>query len=75
MKTLDIHFNHNNEIRFIEDVYNIMVTGSHLIVTTKKTEENQTGEHFLFTSNEVFNLSEIANYTIKQKTIRYGFDE
>jgi hypothetical protein len=53
------------------NVFNVIISGNHLIVTTKKTEElNDT--HYVIATNEVFSLADIINYTTKTKTTVYG---
>lgn len=52
------------------NVFNVIISGNHLIITTKKTNEvDET--HYVITTNEVFNLVDIINYTTKTKTIKY----
>ena len=61
----------NGSVKTYTDVYNTIISGNHLIITTKTTIENG-GDHFVLTTNEVFDLKEIKNYTTKIKTKKYG---
>lgn len=53
------------------NVFNVIISGNHLIITTKKTE-GVDDTHYLITTNEVFNLGDIINYTTKTNTVKYG---
>jgi len=61
----------NGSVKTYTDVYNTIISGNHLIITTKTTTENE-GDHFVLTTNEVFDLKKIINYTTKIKTKKYG---
>ena len=63
----------NGSVKTCTDVYNTILSGSHLIITTKKTDQVD-GEVFVYTTNEVLDLKEILNYTIKIKSKKYDQD-
>jgi hypothetical protein len=61
----------NGSVKTYTDIYNTIISGNHLIITTKTTVESE-GNHFVLTANDVFDLKNIINYTTKIKTIKYG---
>jgi hypothetical protein len=72
METIIINLK-SGGVKTITDVFKVIVSGNHLIITKKNTEESN-GEHYLFTTNEIIDLKEIDNYTTKIKTKKYGND-
>lgn len=74
METVLINYK-NGTVKMFENVQTTMISGNHLIIITKQSEIN-TVDHinkqaYLLTSNDVFNLDEIKNYTIKIETKHY----
>lgn len=61
----------NGSVKTYTDIHNTIISGNHLIITTKTTIQSG-GEHFVLVANEVFDLKNIINYTTKIKTIKYG---
>jgi|688.fasta_scaffold209044_3 hypothetical protein len=61
----------NGSVKTYTDIYNTIISGNHLIITTKTTVKSE-GNHFVLTANDVFDLKNIINYTTKIKTIKYG---
>ena len=70
MDTIIINLS-NGSVKTYTDVYNTIISGNHLIITTKTTTQND-NDHFVLTTNEVFDLKDIINYTTKIKTKKYG---
>jgi hypothetical protein len=70
MDTIIINLS-NGSVKTYTDVYNTIISGNHLIITTKTTVQND-NDHFVLTTNEIFDLKDIINYTTKIKTKKYG---
>lgn len=73
METVLINYK-NGTVKTFENVQTTMISGNHLIIMTKQSEINTVDmnkQAYLLTSNEVFNLEDIKNYTIKIETKHY----
>jgi hypothetical protein len=70
METIIINLKNGN-VRTITDIFRTIISGNHLIITTKKTEKVGE-EYFLLSTNEILDLKDIDNYTTKNNTEKYG---
>lgn len=70
MESVIINFK-KGHVRTFTNVSNSFVSGNHLIIMTKEADDSG-DEVSLLTTNEVFDLAEIFNFTTKIKTTKYG---
>jgi hypothetical protein len=70
MESVIINFKKGDVMTFTE-VSQSFVTGNHLIIMSKETEDSEGGVNLL-TTNQIFDLSDINNFTTKIKTTKYG---
>lgn len=54
-----------------ENVSSYMVSGDHLIITTKDTEQDTDSKYWVVAKNHVYNLGGITNYVVKTETVKY----
>lgn len=71
METVLINFKDGAVMTF-NDVWVTTITGNFLVLVSKKTQTNDsTNESYVLTTNTIFNLTEVLNYTVKNKTEKY----
>ena len=64
----------NGKVQTYENVRTTVISGNYLILVTKQGEVNVNDETeaYVLTTNEIIDLNEVSNYTVKTKTKNYG---
>jgi hypothetical protein len=64
----------NGKVLTYENVRTTVISGNYLILVTKQGEVNVNDETeaYVLTTNEIIDLNEVSNYTVKTKTKNYG---
>jgi hypothetical protein len=64
----------NGKVQTYENVRTTVISGNYLILITKQGEVNVNDETeaYVLTTNEIIDLNEVSNYTVKTKTKNYG---
>ena len=64
----------NGKVQTHENVRTTVISGNYLILVTKQGEINVNDETdaYVLTTNEIIDLNEVSNYTVKTKTKNYG---
>ena len=64
----------NGKVQTYENVRPTVISGNYLILVTKQGEINPNDETdaYVLTTNEIIDLNEVRNYTVKTKTKNYG---
>ena len=64
----------NGKVQTYENVRTTVISGNYLILVTKQGEINHNDETdaYVLTTNEIIDLNEVRNYTVKTKTKNYG---
>ena len=64
----------NGKVKTFDDVRTTIISGNYLIIIYKESEistSENNEDAYLLTINEIFDLADVANYTVKTLTKKY----
>lgn len=65
----------NGMVKQCDDKSVTSVSGNFLIVTTKKTDEDDKGEHLIINTTEVFDLGEVERLVKIRDTVKFDLSD
>lgn len=64
----------NGKVKTFDDVRTTIISGNYLIIIYKESEistSENNEDAYLLTINEIFDLADVENYTVKTQTKKY----